>query len=153
EGSYGNALTLIGRGDEAQEKLDEALGIARELKNNPVIAQILNFKGDRLFYRGDFKGARTLFEHAAQVAGHTTDREQALLSKFNLAKVGVKEGRPNEASATLQTLMEQADRAGLKYLSVECSVYFAEVLIGNKDYSRARQELDRSLRSGEKLGL
>jgi tetratricopeptide (TPR) repeat protein len=153
QGSYGNALTLIGRGDEAQKNLDEALGMARELKNNPVTAKILNFQGDRLFYRGDFKAARSLFEQASQVAGRTTDREQALLSKFNLAKVAVKDGRSHETLRALQGLAEQADRLGLKYLSVECSIYLAEALIINKDYSRARQEADRSMRSGEKLGL
>jgi tetratricopeptide (TPR) repeat protein/predicted Ser/Thr protein kinase len=153
QGAYGNALALIGRGDEAQKNLDEALGMARELKNDPLIAQTLNYQGDRLFYRGDFKAARTFFEQASQVAARTTDREQVLLSKFNLAKIAVKEGRSHEILSALQGLADQADRSGLKYLSLECSVYAAQALIDSKDYSRARQELDRSLRSSEKLGL
>ena len=153
QANYANALTLIGRGDAGQQKLDEALAMARELKNNPVIAQILNLEGDRLFYAGSFQAAKTLFQQASQVASHTTDREQGLLSKFNLAKVNVKAGRSKEMVGTLQTLAEQTDRLGLKYLSVECSVYLAEALINNKDYSGARQEIDRILRSSEKLGL
>ena len=153
QGTYGNALTLMGRGDEAQKNLDEALGMARELKNNPLIARILNFEGDRLFYRGDFKAARSFFEQASQAAARTTDREQILLSKFNLAKVAVKEGRSRESLSALRGLAEQADGSGLKYLSVECSIYLAEALISGKDYSRARQELEGNLRNSEKLGL
>src|SRR5579864_616022 len=153
QGSYGNALALVGKGDEAQKNLDEALGLARELKNNPVIAEILNFQGDRWFYQGDFQKAKSLFEQASQLASHTTDRRQVLLSKFNLAKVEVKQGRSRESVTVLQTLAEQSDQAGMKYLSVECSIYLAEALITNKGYASARRELDSSLRNSEKLGL
>jgi tetratricopeptide (TPR) repeat protein len=153
QGSYGNALSLVGRWDEAQQNLDVALASARELKNQPLVAQILNFQGDRLFYRGDFKGARTLFEQAAQVAARSTDREQILLSKLNLAKIAVKEGRLQEVIKVLKPLAEEADRSGMKYLSVECGLHLAEALIQSKDYSRARQQLEDSLRASERLGL
>ena len=153
QASYANALTLVGRGDEAQKQLDEALSAARELKNNPLIAQILNFQGDRLFYRGDFKGAKPLFEQASQVAGHSTDREQVLLSKFNLAKVDLEQGRAHATIAIFQTVGQQADQLGLKYLGVECSIHLARALIADKDYSGARQELERTVRDSDKLGL
>ncbi len=153
QASYANALTLIGKGNEAQKNLDQALGLARELKNDSVIAQILNFQGDRLFYQGDFKGARNFYEQASQVAAHTTDQAQILLSKFNLAKVNSMETHSRESIAALQTLAQQADQSGLKYISVEASLYLAQALINNKDYSGARQELDNALRNSEKLGL
>jgi len=153
QGNYGNALSLVARWDEAQKNLDEALAAARELKNQPLIAKVLEFQGDRLFYRGDFKGARTLFEQAAQAATRTTDREQILLSKLNLAKVAVKEGRLQEAMRVLKPVAEEADRTGLKYLSVECNLYMAEALTQSKDYGRARQQLEDSLRASQKLGL
>ena len=153
EASYGNALTLIGRGSDAQKSLDEALNLVREQKTDPFIAQILNFQGDRLFYQGDFKAAKNFYEQASQTAAHTTDRAQILLSKFNVAKVNFMEGRSRESIAALQTLAQQADESGLKYVSVEASLYLAQALINNKDYARARRELDTSLRNSEKLGL
>jgi len=153
QGSYGNALNLVGRSDEGEKNLNEALVAARQLKNDPLIAQILNFQGDRLFYRGDLKGSKPLFEQASQVAAHTTDREQILLSKLNLAKLAVKEGRNREAIKVLQPLAQEADRSGLKYISVACSLNLAEALIQSKDYSHARQQLEDSLRTSEKLGL
>src|SRR5438552_4964201 len=153
QSAYSNALLLIGRGDDAQKNLEEALGLARELKNNALIARVLNLQGDRLFYRGDFKAARPLFEQASQVAARTTDREQILLSKFNMAKIAVKQGRSQDAVNVLKPLADDADRSGLKHLSIECSVYMAEAVIASKQYSQARDLLDRTRRNSENLGL
>jgi len=153
QASYGNALTLIGRGDEAQKSLDEALGLARELKSDPLIVQILNFQGDRFFYRGDFKSAKSLFEQAVQVATRSKDRGKVLISRANLAKLAVKERRFGQAITQLKGLAEDADKSGLKYNSLECSIYLAEALVYSRDYLRARQVLDRSLATSEKLTL
>jgi eukaryotic-like serine/threonine-protein kinase len=153
QASYGNALSLVGREDEAQSNLNQALVLAREFKNDPLIARILNFQGDRLFYMGNAEGARALFGQASQTAAHTTDREQILLSKFNVAKIAVLEGRAVAAAKALSEVANQADHAGLKYLSVEASLYLAQALLAAKDYSRARQQLENTLRTSENLGL
>ncbi|HYB76752.1 MAG TPA: tetratricopeptide repeat protein [Candidatus Bathyarchaeia archaeon] len=153
QASYGNTLTLLGRWDEAQKNLDQALELARELKNNSVIAQILSFQGDRFFYRGESGAARSLFEQALQAAERTSDREQVLMAKFNLAKLAVKEGHAREQLGGLEALTEQAEKAGLQYLAVESSITLAEALIESKDYSRALKLLDHSLRQSDKLGL
>ncbi|MHB8216547.1 MAG: protein kinase domain-containing protein [Candidatus Sulfotelmatobacter sp.] len=153
QASYGNTLSLVGLGAEAQKNLDEALRAAREIKNDPLVAQILNFEGDRLFYSGDFNAARLLFEQALKVVSHTTDREQTLLTKFNLAKIAVMQGHSREEFRTLQTLAEEADRAGFKHLAVECNLYLGQALIAAKEYSRAQEVLQRTLANAEKVGL
>ena len=153
EASYGNTLALLGRGSEAQKNLDESLRIAREIKNDPLVAQILNFEGDRLFYSGDFAGARALYEQAMKVVSHTTDREQTLVTKFNLAKVEVMQGRGREQFRTLQSLSEEADRSGFKHLAVECTIYLGQALIAAREYSRAQDVLQRTVANAEKLGL
>jgi tetratricopeptide (TPR) repeat protein/predicted Ser/Thr protein kinase len=152
QGNYGNALTLMGRSDEAAKNLEEALAKARELKNNTTVSHILNIQGDRMLYRGDLKAARSLFEQASHLAAGTGDRELILRSKLNIVSVTVKEGRPQEAIRQVKSLLEEADRSGLKSLSAECSLNLAEALIGSKNYSGAHQELERSLRNSEKLG-
>jgi tetratricopeptide (TPR) repeat protein len=126
---------------------------AREIKNEPLVAQILNFEGDRLFYSGDLSAARLLFEQALKVVSHTTDREQTLLTKFNLAKVAVMQGHSREEFRTLQSLAEEADRAGFKHLAVECTLYLGQALIAAKEYSRAQEVLQRTLANAEKVGL
>jgi tetratricopeptide (TPR) repeat protein len=70
-----------------------------------------------------------------------------------VAKSAVRAGQSRSAIKTLQTLAEKADTLGLKYISVECSVYLGEALVQAKDYSRARQELERALSRSETLGL
>lgn len=152
-GGYGHALAQAGRGEEANQNLNEALSLARELKNQALIAKILNFQGDSLFYRGDLREARRLYEQAVQVAAHSNDRYAVLQSNINLSKVAVKEGAAKGASARLKSLAQEADTVGLKYLSLEASLDLAEAELEMKDYARARQDLERDLLESDKLGL
>ncbi|MBI3669651.1 MAG: tetratricopeptide repeat protein [Acidobacteria bacterium] len=150
---YGNALSLVGRFDEAQKNLGEALNLARELQNKALIAQTLNFQGDRFFYRGDFKSARTAFEQALQVAQQTKDRPLTLLAQINLAKVSIKEGRPQAVLGNLSALAKEANGLGLKYLATESALDLAEGLLNTKQVAAARKELEAPLRASEKLNL
>ncbi|MCU1296133.1 MAG: Serine/threonine-protein kinase PknB [Acidobacteriaceae bacterium] len=152
-GGYGNSLALLGKSQEAEKDLGEAVGLSREVKNLSLVGQNLNFQGDSAFYQGDFKAAGKFYQQALQVASQTTNRRLRLTSKFNLAKVAVKQGNSREPVAVLRGLAEQADAAGLKYLSVECSVYLGEAQMNQKDYSKAQEELNRALARSEKLGL
>jgi tetratricopeptide (TPR) repeat protein len=148
----GHALSMVGRSDEARELLQEALKLAGELQNKALTAQILNFQGDGLFYRGDDKGAQPLYEQALQAASKTGDRRLELLSRLNLAKIAIAEGRPQPAIDKLKKLSDESDSLGLKYLSVESAVYLGEAFLETKHYPQARQELERALAKSEKLG-
>ena len=152
-GGYAHALAQAGRGDEAQPSFDEALGLARELKNQGLIAQTLDFQGDLFFYKGDLRSASRLYEQAGQVASHSHDRHAVLLANLSLFKVAVKEGAPKNAIAGLKSLAQETDALGLKYLSIEASLYMAEAELASKDYSRTRQDLERTLARSDKLGL
>jgi tetratricopeptide (TPR) repeat protein/tRNA A-37 threonylcarbamoyl transferase component Bud32 len=149
--NYGNELSLVGRDDEAQKILEEALGVAKEAKSDPKIAQTLDFQGDRLFYRGDFKGSQGLYEQALQFASKTKDPYAILLTKVNLAKAAIKQGRSQAAIKSLGESAKDAEAHRLKYISVECSLYLGEALLATKDYARARQELETAQRKGEDL--
>jgi|SRR5690242_10519481 eukaryotic-like serine/threonine-protein kinase len=150
---YGGALADAGRPEEAQKTLDEALSLARNLKSEPLIAESLNFQGDAAFYRGDFASARAHYGQAVQTASRIKDRDRVLESKIGLAKIATAEGHSLEARKSLKNLAQEADSLGSKYLSVECSVDLGEALLGSRDYSNARQELDAALGRAEKLGL
>jgi serine/threonine protein kinase/tetratricopeptide (TPR) repeat protein len=147
----GHSQAMIGRSDAAREQLAEALKVSDKLQNKALAAQILNFQGDRLFYLGDVKAARPFYERALQTAAKTGDRRLEILSKVNLAKCGTA-GRPQSGIDSLQKLAGDSDSLGLKYLSVESSVLLAQALIDAKRYPQARQELERALGQGEKLG-
>jgi tetratricopeptide (TPR) repeat protein len=151
--SYGDALIQAGQSEEAQKSLDEAMSLARELKNEAFVAQIINYQGDGPFYRGDYKSARSLYARALQTALRTRDRGKILDCRFDLAKLAVKEGRPQAAISALEGLSREAATLGLKYLAVECSIYMAEALVNSRDYRRAQRELGHALARSEKLGL
>ena len=147
------ALARAGRGSESPKLIDEAQGLARGLKNDALLAAVLNSQGDTYFCQGDLKSAKSSYEQALRLASHTADKDVLLNAKMNTAKVAVEDGHSRAAAGDLRALAQQADAQGRKYISVASSVLLAEAMIKNKDYSAARQELQRSLGKSEKLGL
>ena len=152
-GYNGNALAQVGRSDDAQKSLEEAMNAAREAKNQVTAAEIQGYQGDNAFYRGDYKAAAALYDEALKTAPHTSGLDLILVSKFNVAKVAVKQGRLQAAASSLSKLSQDADSMGLKYVAVECSIYHAEALMNLKSYEPARKELESALSKSEKLGL
>jgi tetratricopeptide (TPR) repeat protein/predicted Ser/Thr protein kinase len=151
--SLGGTLARAGRGAESGKLLDEAEGLARGLKNDPLLVSVLNNRGDASFYQGNLKSAKDFYDQALRLASHANDKEALLNSRMNLAKVAVADGHSRNAAGDLRKLSEEADSQGRKYISVASSVLLADALIKNKDYSAARQELQRDISRSEKLGL
>jgi tetratricopeptide (TPR) repeat protein/predicted Ser/Thr protein kinase len=147
------ALALVGRGEESGKLLDEATGLANDLKNESVHSELLNTRGDAAFYRGDLKSARGAYEQAALVAAKTKDRENLLVAKMNLARVTLAEGHAQSAVGELRGAMQQAETLHLKYYWLRSKVDLAEALINTKDYTHARQELEEAQSSSEKLAV
>ncbi len=152
-GSYGNALAVVGRFDEAQKNLEEALSVAREIHSDPMAARALNFQGDRFLYAGDVKSAKSRFDEALRVATRAMDREEELVAKHRLGRIAIDEGRYPEAIAALRRVIQDADGIGMKYISLGASVDLADALVHRKDYSAARRELANALPKCEKVNL
>ena len=150
---YGNSLSQVGRYDEAQQNLAEAMTLARQLQNKTLVAQILNFQGDISYYRGDIKSAASLFSQALAASSDHAEKDVVLLSKLNAAKCLVEEKRGQAAIAPLKASVQEADAAGLKHISAEAELALGEALLSAHQYPGARKELETSLRTSEKLGL
>ena len=151
--AYGHALAQAGRGDEAAKALADALNAARADKNQPQIATALTYQGDNAYYRGDLKAAAAAYQESLQTGLKSGDAHLVLLNKINLAKLTVANGKFAAAAGELQSLGEQADSLGLKYLSTQCLVLRGEALIGTKDYTGALKELKSGTLRSEKLKL
>ncbi len=149
---YGNSLSQVGRYDEAQKNLAEAMTLAREMQNKTLVAQILNFQGDTFYYRGDIKSAEDLFSQALAASSGNVERDVVLLSKLNSAKCVVEEHN-QAAIAPLKALVQEADAVGLKQISTAAALALAEALLNAHQYPAARKGLETSLRTSEKLGL
>ena len=152
-GGAAETLILAGRADEAKSSLDEAISLSRELKSDDTGSAALGFRGDGYFYAGDLKSARASYAEALQVAIRSKEPVFVVIAKANLAKVQLQEKRFPEAISSLRQLVPQADSLGLKYTSVESSIFIAEAMMQSKDRSSARQGLERALLLSDKLGM
>jgi len=152
-GGYAQALILAGRGDEANSYMQEAISLSRELKNDSLTAETMGFQGDASFYRGDWQPAHTAYAGALQAATRSKEPDTILNAKADLAKVEVQEKRFQEAIPNLRQMVQKADELGLKYTSVECSIFLGDAMMRTHDAAHARQQLERALLLSDKLGM
>ena len=87
------ALSQIGRFEEAQKVLSEALTRAKELKSDELLAHTLIVHGDTLYYRGDLAAAREQYQQGGQIAKRSKLHDLELKSRLGLAMLDVKGGR------------------------------------------------------------
>jgi len=152
-GDLAGALAEAGRGAESSNLTDEALGLARGLKNDSLTAGVLESQGDTFFYQGDLKSAKNSYEQGLRLATHSGDKDGVMNARLNLSRVAVSDGRARSAIGDIRALVQQADKEGRRYTAVAASALLAQAMIENKDYAAARQELQRVLGRSEKLGL
>jgi tetratricopeptide (TPR) repeat protein len=146
------ALAQAGRGNETTQPLDEAESIAHGLKNGALTAAILNTRGDIAYYKGDLKGAEQLYQSALRLTGRTKDNDTLVLSKLNVAKMAIAQGRSKDALAMLRPLLN-SDGTVSAYLSLRCAITFSEAEVGIKDYPHAQRDLEQNLSAAEKAGM
>jgi serine/threonine protein kinase/tetratricopeptide (TPR) repeat protein len=147
-----DAFARAGLGTQSPPLISEAQELARGLKNDALLASILNTQGDAYFYQGDVKSARSSYEQAARMAARSSDKDLALSTRLDSDQIEIADGNARAASSDLRALAQQADSKGRKYISVLASALLAEALIADKEYAPARQELQRDLGKSEKLG-
>jgi eukaryotic-like serine/threonine-protein kinase len=153
EEGYGQALAQVGKTAEAKAAFDDALALAREQKSRDEVARIQGLQGDNAYYSGDLKAARQAYSDALTSAAKSADVRLVLTTKFNAAKMDVAEGHAQAALPKLSSLASDANKAGFKYLSLQCSLYAAKALIQTKSFAKAADLLQNLLVHTEKLGL
>ena len=145
------ALGDAGKGDEAMQPLTDAENIERELKNDSLMADILNTKGDVAYYGGDTKGAEQFYKSALSLAARAKDNDALAESKLNVAKMAMAQGRAKEALAMLRALSNSPHPTNA-YLALQTSIATAQAEIETGDYVQAERSLGQSLIQSEKAG-
>ncbi len=153
ESGYGRSLSLLGRQQEADKALGDALALARDLKDDFIAAQVLDYQGEAFFFRGNLQAARKAYEQAVQVSTRAKNDPQRLAAKLGLAEVAVKDKQYAEAITALKQCAAQADTLRLKYYAAVSSSWLAEALLGARKYAPARDAAEDALRQAENLGL
>ena len=152
-GGYGNALAAVRRTDDARKNLQDALQLARNLKDSDRIAMILGYLGDNAFYAGDLANARQFYNQAAQSAAHSSDRGVVLATKFNLARLAADQGRAAEAISALNAINAEAGKTGPKFLATQSAVWLGRSYLAAKNSKKAQEVLQGAILQAEKLGL
>ncbi len=147
-----DALAKGGAGAQSAPLITEAQELAKGLKNEALQASILNSQGDVSYYQGDLKSAKNFYDQAERLASHSSNKDVLLTSKLNGVRVDIADGRARGATSELKGLIQQADAQGRKYISIAASALMGEALVADKQYTQARQELERALGRSEKLG-
>ena len=148
---YAGALARAGNGDQSAKALEDAEEIARGLKNDALNAIILNTRGDVAFYKGDTKGADQAYRSALQLASRSRDQEAIVLSKLNVARTTLAQGRAKEALASLKALL--AGGTPNAHLGVQCAIAFAQAEVETGNYVQAERDLEEDLSRTEKAGM
>ncbi len=149
----GYSLALSGRSDEASKSLDEALAVARELKNPSLIAQVVRFQAESVFYKGNTKGATRIAEEAVQAAARSSDRSMDLWAQFTAANISAASMPTRAVAATLAQIARRSETAGLSYLAVRCALQRADTLLRIGDRQQAREQVEQTLAKAETMGL
>ena len=144
---------MAGRGDEAKSYLDEALSLSRELKSDDTGAAAWDSGAMRTF-TAEISNQPTLpmpkrfrSRYEARIQSSFASR------KRTWPRLRFRRNDVQEAISSLRQLVPQADGLGLKYTSVESSIFIAEAMMQIRDRSPARQELERALLLSDKLGM
>ena len=146
------AQAQAGKGADATATLDGAEKIQQALKNDSLLATILNTRGDIAYYRGDYKNADQSYQSALRLASQSKAEEVTLLSKINVAKVAVAEGRYPEALRILQPLLNGKGNVPANLL-LQMNLVAAQAAIGIKDYARATHILEQELITAKRAGV
>jgi len=153
QGGYGNALSQVGRKEESQKSLQEALTMARELKNEDQVSSTLGFLGDNAYYAGDLAAAKKYYQQASQAGERSSARVLTLTNRFNLARLLVAEGHAQQAIPVLTSIRDETTKNGPKYLAVHSLLWLGTALLRTKNYAKTKDLLQNTLLQAEKLGL
>ena len=150
---YGDVLSIVGRGEDGQKYIDQALKLAEEVKGESAIAGARNDLADSYFYRGDYTSARQQYDRGRQIATKLALPDESLRARLGLARIDLEQGRAKTALPELKKLKEQASSMGLKALAVRASIAYAQALLATNDADAARQELESAVGQTDKMGM
>jgi tetratricopeptide (TPR) repeat protein len=150
---YGDVLSMVGRGQEGQQYIENALKLAEEVKDESATAEARNDLGDSYYYRGDYANARQQYQRALQVAIKWALSDQGLRARLGLAVVDLRQGRAKAAVPQLKKLQDEANSTGLKALATQASIAYAEALLATDNADAASQELENALGQADKMGM
>ena len=148
--AQGRAFSQVGRFEEAQKTLADALSRAKQIQNDELEAEALLSQGDQAS-SGSLPTARQQYQQSGQIAKRVKLNVIEFTSRLNLATLDVKGNRLKTPDVFVR-LRDEATRLGLSYESAQCLLLAGEVELNRNQYKNARTQLNAAVEQGERLG-
>jgi CHAT domain-containing protein/Tfp pilus assembly protein PilF len=154
--NVGIVLALdLGRLKDALNAFDQALDLAKKVRNQREIMQALLYRAETLFRMDRLPEARKEFDGALQYANQLGTREEQWKALYGIGKIELREGRPQaaedkfrDAIHRIETLRSRLQLTRLKtdFLADKRDVYdgMIQLLLNRNDVPAVLEYMERS---------
>ena len=148
----GPPLMRLGRMEEAERVVRDAVAINRELDDKEELALGLEILGSAMASRGQLGEARELYEEAVALARATGDHWSLAYTLQNLAELTLAEGDPDQAWSLGCEAILEAQRVGDQFLGLFCLGILSVAAARREDERRAGALWGAAERLSQELG-
>jgi len=154
------ALTVMGdmaheKGDyfQAEQLLEEALTLARQIAPEMGLARVLSSMGEAVIRLGDFNRAKTYLYEASSIAREINDNNRLLVVMNLIGVVHLAQGDVEQAEVMLQEAYFSAVSANNGERSMDIVNTLGNVSLAKQDTATAEQRFLTAIETAYKLGL
>ena len=150
----GQHCCFMGLYEQAQPRLEEALGIARELGDDALVEHVLQPLGIAAAWRNDVPSARKYLEEAASLARNIGNERELAAALNGLAQLHRVEGELDKAESLYEQAVQLLRKIGDRESVAITLLNLAMVSIGREHAERAsrmlKEVLDIAIETGSK---
>ncbi len=147
----GETLRGIGRLDEAQNALEEAMLVYAPLRNSRNFLAVLGAMGDLAYDRGNFKRSLELFRLQAERAAQMNQLDMCTNSQIGVANALLKLGHAAEAELEGMVALDQAQAQGALAAQLSALRLLARIHATRDDSVLALERLEQAMAVAGKI--
>ena len=147
----GETLRVMGRLDEAQLILAEAMAVYAPLRNSRNFAGILGALGDLAFDRGEYEAALDFFRQLLERATRLAQTDLGISGQIGIANAQLKLGHVAEAEREGLIALKQAEAQGATASQMSALRLLARIHATRGDCSLALERLEEAMTTAKHI--
>ena len=148
----GETLRVMGRLDEAQLILAEAMEVYAPLRNSRNFAAVLGALGDLAFDRGEYAAALNFSRQLLERATRLAQTDLGISGQIGIANAQLKLGNAAEAELEGLIALKQAEAQGAKAAQMSALRLLARIHSDRGDSSLALERLEEAMACAQHIG-